>query len=219
MRKVQRKLDFNVEENLAKRFSDSSETEAAALRYIAFDVETPNHRNNRMSAIGITVIEDGAITREFYSLVDPEQEFDPFNISLTGITPEMVEGQPTFGRLWETIAPMLTDPDGILLAHNAPFDMGVLGKCIEAYGIDAPLFLRYACTCQMSRQSAPNLPNHRLDTLCSVLRIDLDHHNAGSDSRACGLVFLQCLRWGVDPAAFTRTYDVYAHKTVKKNRK
>ena len=59
------------------------------MRYIAFDVETPNHRNDRMSAIGITVIEDGAITREFYSLVDPEQEFDPFNISLTGITPEI----------------------------------------------------------------------------------------------------------------------------------
>ena len=28
-------------------------------RYIAFDVETPNYQNDRMSAIGITVIEDG----------------------------------------------------------------------------------------------------------------------------------------------------------------
>ena len=26
-------------------------------RYIAFDVETPNSANNRMSAIGVTVIE------------------------------------------------------------------------------------------------------------------------------------------------------------------
>ena len=31
------------------------------MRYIAFDVETPNHLNNRMSAIGITIIEDGEI--------------------------------------------------------------------------------------------------------------------------------------------------------------
>ena len=30
-------------------------------RYVAFDVETPNRFNNRMSAIGISVIEDGAI--------------------------------------------------------------------------------------------------------------------------------------------------------------
>ena len=29
---------------------------------IAFDVETPNHRNDRISGIGITVIENGKIT-------------------------------------------------------------------------------------------------------------------------------------------------------------
>ena len=41
-------------------------------RFVAFDVETPNRFNDRMSAIGITVIEDGIITDEFYSLVNPE---------------------------------------------------------------------------------------------------------------------------------------------------
>jgi DNA polymerase III epsilon subunit-like protein len=30
-------------------------------RYIVFDVETPNSRNNRMSAIGISIIENGEI--------------------------------------------------------------------------------------------------------------------------------------------------------------
>ena len=184
------------------------------MRYIAFDVETPNHRNNRMSAIGITVIEDGAITREFYSLVDPEQEFDPFNISLTGITPEMVEGQPTFGRLWETIAPMLTDPDGILLAHNAPFDMGVLGKSIEAYGIDAPLFLRYACTCQMSRRCYRNLPNHQLNTLCDYLDVELSHHDALSDSNGCAQVLIACIDRGLEVERFRRTYDLKHCRTL-----
>ena len=31
-------------------------------RFIVFDVETPNRKNNRMSAIGITVVEEGKIT-------------------------------------------------------------------------------------------------------------------------------------------------------------
>ena len=31
------------------------------MRYVAFDVETPNRYNNRMSAIGIAVVEDGRI--------------------------------------------------------------------------------------------------------------------------------------------------------------
>ena len=34
-------------------------------RYIAFDVETPNWANDRMSAIGVVVLEDGEIIRRF----------------------------------------------------------------------------------------------------------------------------------------------------------
>ncbi len=51
-------------------------------RCIAFDVETPNYANNRMSAIGGSVVEDGATVDEFYSLVNPETRFDRFNGSL-----------------------------------------------------------------------------------------------------------------------------------------
>ena len=46
-------------------------------RYIAFDVETPNYANDRISAIGITVIESGAIAEEYAFLVNPETAFAP----------------------------------------------------------------------------------------------------------------------------------------------
>ena len=46
------------------------------MRFVVFDVETPNHFNNRMSAIGITVIDNGEIVDHFHSLVNPEVEFD-----------------------------------------------------------------------------------------------------------------------------------------------
>ena len=68
-------------------------------RYIAFDVETPNWANDRMSAIGIAVIEDGEIAGEFYTVVDPETYFDRFNIELTGITPEMAAAAVTAENL------------------------------------------------------------------------------------------------------------------------
>ena len=51
-------------------------------RYICFDVETPNFRNDRMSAIGVCVVENGEITEERYSLVNPEEPFDGFNIKM-----------------------------------------------------------------------------------------------------------------------------------------
>lgn len=93
-------------------------------RFVAFDVETPNRENRRMSAIGITVIEDGEIQDSFYSLVDPETYFDYFNTLLTGISEETVCDAPTFPEIWERIEPILSN--GLLVAHNAVFDLGVL---------------------------------------------------------------------------------------------
>lgn len=78
-------------------------------RFAVFDVETPNRMNNRMSAIGITVIEDGTITDEFYSLVNPETHFDYFNTQLTGISEETVWDVPTFPELWTQIEPLMSD--------------------------------------------------------------------------------------------------------------
>lgn len=185
-------------------------------RYIVFDVETPNAANRRMSAIGITVVEGGMVAERFYSLVDPEVDFDYFNVALTGITPEMVAGQPTFPQLWAEIGPVMTG--GLLVAHNAPFDMSVLAKCIWDYGVEAPEFLDYACTCQMSRRCYPNLPNHRLNTLCDYLAVDLSHHDALSDSNGCAQVLISCLDRGVTVERFRRTYDLKHCRTLSGRR-
>ena len=182
-------------------------------RYIAFDVETPNFANDRMSAIGITVVEGGQIIGTYDTLVDPEEHFDRFNIRLTGITPEMVVGKPTFPELWQEIGPLLDS--GLLIAHNAPFDLSVLAKCLRAYGICWHSSVPYACTCQMARRCFSHLPNHRLDTLCRYLGIELNHHQAGSDSLACAQVLLRCLQGGMELERFVRSYDMVDGRTVK----
>ena len=171
--------------------------------YIAFDVETPNHLNHRMSAIGISVVEDGVVRDAFYSLVDPETDFDPFNTWLTGIDEDKVRGAPTFAQLWPQIEPLLGS--GILVAHNAPFDMGVLRRCLQAYDISWKRSARYLCTVQMGRRLLPDR-SHKLDALCSYYGIALDHHNAGSDSHACAEILLRYLESGADPAPFIKTY-------------
>ena len=181
-------------------------------RYIAFDVETPNYANNRMSAIGIAVIENGEIAGECYTLVNPEAHFDPFNIELTGITPELVADAPTFPELWSELEPLMDS--GLLVAHNAPFDMSVLAKCLRHYNIRWHPRVEYACTCRMGRRLLPHLPNHKLNTLCDYLEISLDHHHAGSDSRACGEILLHYLRSGVEIERFVRSYDMTAIRTV-----
>ncbi len=185
-------------------------------RYITFDVETPNSANDRMSAIGVTVVEDGCVVKEFATLVNPEVHFNSFNIQLTGITPAMAAEGPTFGELWPSLEPVFSS--GLLVAHNAQFDMSVLAKCLRDYGIHWRHQTDYACTCQMGKRCYPNLPNHRLNTLCDYLGIRLDHHQAASDSRACAHILLSCMEEGLDLTPFRRTYDLIHARTVPMKR-
>ena len=181
-------------------------------RFIAFDVETPNSCNNRMSSIGIAVVENGMICDTFSSIVNPETYFDWFNIKLTGITPKEAEKAPTFGELWPTLEEYLGS--GLLIAHNAPFDMSVLAKCIRAYCVDWYDKVEYACTVRMGKAGFPELPNHKLDTMSRFLGIELDHHRADSDSIACAEIMLRCFERGVDVRRFRRVYDMNSFRTV-----
>ncbi len=172
-------------------------------RYVAFDVETPNHYNSRMSAIGISVVEDGRIVREFYSLVDPEQPFDWFNAQLTGINEETVFDAPSFPELWPEIEPLLSS--GVLAAHNASFDIGVLRKCLESYEIAWKPYVRGVCTVTMGRSLLPGI-SHKLNDLCEHYGICLNHHRADSDSHACAEILIRYMESGAEPEKFIRSY-------------
>ena len=176
---------------------------ASPGRFVAFDVETPNRLNHRMSAIGISVIENGRITEEFESLVDPETDFEPYNTWLTGIDEYAVRGAPTFPQLWPVIEPVMRS--GVLVAHNAAFDLRVLRSCLRDYDIEWQDRAEYLCTVQMGRKLLPEI-SHKLDALCRYYGIRLEHHHAGSDSHACAEVLLRYLTGGADAARFIKTY-------------
>ena len=174
-------------------------------RFVVFDVETPNRWNNRMSAIGITVIESNFIVKEFYSLVNPEQAFDLFNTQLTGISEELVADAPTFGELWPQIKPMMEA--GVLVAHNASFDICVLRKCLQAYGIEWKPWVYGLCTVVMGRSLLPGI-GHKLNDLCDYFGLSLNHHRADSDSRACAQILLRYLEMDGDPEKYIRRYTM-----------
>ena len=85
---------------------------------------------------------------------------------------------------------------GILVAHNAPFDMGVLKKCLQDYGIEWTERSRYICTVQIGRRMLPGM-KHGLDAMCGYYGIELDHHKADSDSHAAAEILLRYMEDGV----------------------
>lgn len=175
-----------------------------SIKYVAFDVETPNRMNNRICALGLSIIDnDGRIQTKEY-LIDPESDFDYFNISLTGISSETVESAPTFPNIWAEIEPLFTG--NTVVAHNAIFDLCVLQKTLSAYGLPVPT-LRYICTMKMARNNLPQVENCKLPTICSYFGISLDHHSAGSDSEACANILEIFENKGVNVKQYTATFD------------
>lgn len=172
-------------------------------RFIVFDVETPNRHNDRMSAIGVTVVENGEITDNFFSYIDPETRFDAFNTQLTGISAETVRGAPTFPQAWARLEGLFSS--GMPVAHNAVFDLSVLRRCLNDYGIFWRQSTRYLCTVQMGRRLLPGM-KHNLNVLCDHYGIPLSHHQADSDSAACAQILLRYLDAGADVNRFIRTY-------------
>jgi DNA polymerase-3 subunit epsilon len=158
-----------------------------------------------MSAIGITTIKNGKITDSFFSYVNPEVSFDVFNTQLTGINADTVRNSPTFMELWREIEPIMNS--GILVAHNAVFDLSVLKACLNSYGITWKKSVKYLCTVTMGRKLLPDM-KHNLNVMCEHYNIPLDHHKADSDSRACAEILLHYLNDGADEKQFIRTYKL-----------
>lgn len=173
-------------------------------RMVAFDVETPNSRGDRICSAGLTVIENNRVVRSMEIRVNPETEFDWRCIRVHGIRPCDVEDEPTFPEVWDGIRDIMED--SVILAHNALFDLGVLKKLLWHYDLGFHP-VRYADTLRISRSVYGKLmPNHKLGTLCAELGIPLDAHQAGSDSYGCAELYLRMQEAAGSLASFDRTY-------------
>lgn len=158
-------------------------------RFTAIDVETPNRYARSICSIGIVHAEPGEPAVQLHYLVNPEDDFDGINISIHGIRPADVEDAPAIPRLWDEIGHWFSG--GLLLAHNAVFDLPTMKKSLERYGLCLPE-LSYICTLQKSRKHIPKYAfgSHRLDALCEGLGIPLEnHHNALDDALACANLY------------------------------
>lgn len=180
---------------------------------VAFDVETPNRRNDRICSIGITIIKDGVIENTLHFLVNPEVEFDNQNIAIHGIKPVDVRDAPSFPEIWTEITGSIRPR--LIAAHNASFDLSVLRKTLTAYGINAQK-LDYVCTLQMARKIISGIENYSLSTLCRHSGIELQHHDAASDSNGCAALLCYFLNSGANIEHYIKSYDFTAENTVNK---
>ena len=94
---------------------------------------------------------------------------------------------------------------GILVAHNAVFDMSVLRSCLRSYGITWKPSAEYLCTVRIGRRILPNM-KHNLNVMCDHYGIAIDHHQADSDAHACAEILLRFMESGVDVSSYIKKY-------------
>ncbi len=156
------------------------------MDFTAIDFETATDRRNSACSVAVVEVRDGVVAHTWSTLIrPPRMAFSTFNISIHGITPEMVEHERDFAGIWPELRPFLEGH--IVFAHNAPFDMGVLKSSLLANHIEPPEFI-HCCTVQISRKAWPELPNHKLDTVGAYLHVDFRHHDALEDARVCAAI-------------------------------
>lgn len=158
---------------------------------LAIDFETANYPRESAIALGVSVIENNAVTETRAWLFRPPGERIYIRrdfIAIHGITSNMLKDKPDFSGVWDEMKPYFNRAD-MLIAHNAGFDRTVLYAVAAHYDIEIPAF-DWRCTVNLSRVMWPGLFNHKLPTVCEHLGITLKHHDPASDAEASARIFL-----------------------------
>jgi len=146
------------------------------LAFVDIETTGSHFERDRITEIGIKTLINGEVS-VWERLINPGT-FIPQNIQrLTGISPQMVLGQPGFDELAEQIKKELAGK--IFVAHNAQFDYGFIKASFKRIGIDfKPKVL---CTVKLSRLLFPDQARHNLDTIIKThdLHVSARHRALG----------------------------------------
>ncbi|MEY3156133.1 MAG: hypothetical protein RL257_153 [Actinomycetota bacterium] len=162
--------------------------------FVVVDLETTggSHRESSITEIGAVKIKGGEIVGEFQTLVNPESPIPAFITVLTGITDAMVIEAPKIGEaLFSFLEFAGSSNETVLIAHNAPFDVGFLRAAAEKCGVAWPSF-QVIDTAKIARYvvTRDEAPNCKLATLAQFFGAQTNpDHRALSDARATVDVF------------------------------
>lgn len=164
---------------------DDLGTHLSQVTFCVVDLETTGGgKDSSITEIGAVKVRGGEILGEFQTLVRPQTPIPPMIQVLTGITNQMVAGAPD---LADALPRFATFSAGcVMVAHNAPFDIGFLRRGHELLGLPWPR-PHVVDTVQVARQVMPaeEVRNCKLSTLAAHFgATTVPNHRALSDARA-----------------------------------
>jgi DNA polymerase III subunit epsilon len=166
------------------------------IDFAIVDVETTgwSPEESCITEIGAVRVRGGQVRGEFSTLVNPGCAIPPDIAELTGISDAMVAYAPPITAVLPGFLAFARDR--VLIAHNAPFDVGFLSAACGTCGVPWP-----AChvldTVILAGQvlGQDEVPNRKLSTLASYFGAGTPPcHRALADARATADVLAGLLR-------------------------
>jgi DNA polymerase III subunit epsilon len=155
-------------------------------QYVAFDLETTGlmAETDRIVEIGaVRFLGNGQEIGRFQRLVNPQRPMSPAAFAIHGISDHDLADAPPASEVLPEFLAFLEEPHKTtLLAHNASFDAGFLGRELARAGLSTPAYSLFD-TLALARRRLPQLTSHRLDSLAQALGLDpAGAHRALADS-------------------------------------
>ncbi len=156
----------------------------------AIDVETANADRASICQIGIVHVQAGMVVDRWQTLVNPEDWFDPWNVSIHGIDEKDVRGSPTLPEVREELRGRLR---GSVLVSHTSFDRVAFERAMTRYDLEQ-LQVTWLDSAKIVRRAWPERYGRRgygLKNVATDLDISFAHHDALEDARAAAEIVLR----------------------------
>ena len=191
-----RPLVFDFDLMATAETKDIHDTALRDLCYVPFDTETTGlsvEKDDIVQLGAVRVLNGRMVEGEVLdTYVNPARPIPPASTRIHRITDEDVADAPDIakvGRAFHHFA-----QDAVLVAHNAPFDIGLLRRCAPAMGVEWPHPV--LDTVLLSAVVFGINESHTLDALCDRLSISIQpnlRHTAMGDARATAEALVKLL--------------------------
>lgn len=162
----------------------------AETTFVVLDLETSGAAPSTgagITEIGAVKVRGGEIIGDFQSFVNPGHSLPQFITSLTGITDSMLTSAPYIEQILPTLFEFLgSHEETVLVAHNAPFDLGFLKAAAQASEFAWPGYI-VIDTVKIARSalSRDEVSDCKLSTLAQFFGATIEPtHRALDDARA-----------------------------------
>ena len=173
------------------------------LREIVFDTETTGlspQEGDKLVEIGaVELINHMPTGRTYHQYINPERDVPEEVVKVHGLTYDFLKNYPKLYEIAQDFIDFVGD-DGILVAHNASFDINFINYEFKHKGFPTYPQSRVIDTLEIAREKFPGARNN-LDALCRRFNIDNSartKHGALLDAELLSEVYLELLG-GAEP--------------------